>query len=508
MASAAGVLFPQIANYNPQGFVQGNELQQQNIGLTAAQAARQQAEVPLVQQQAQGEALKNQLTQQSIQDSRILRDAYAEHADADWSDPQTQASLEKDLVKNGISYQGLAGYRAQALKWQQDLQGLDENRLKIEDTVNQRTADILQGYKDIPDAQKPQIWAQVTAPALNGLHRGQFDATNPLVGSALDSVIGTVAHHKQLVEDAKNIQETKTSAATAAEAGARTESEKQKTELTKREIALHDQLVNNPGGLERYVAGSIDPQQFPQEYKAAVNEARMQPDIKGIDAVVSRHSENVSHQVSQKALETDPEILAAKRKQEETLANYRNALEQGDKAKTEYFGSLKDLNETLGNAKTIEQIVQLARSGNPISSEQLQRIVPQFTNAMQGIKARSGYENDKGFTSVRDRAVNMFESAIAGRPLDASSLDQIMPYVRTIANGATERHNQAVNSIRQGYGQSHPQEPVPYPNTANAGTAQGRPTGAPARKIGDKVTLRGGKTVTVTKVYPDGSFDY
>lgn len=505
MASAAAAIFPQIANFNPQGFVQGNELERQRIGLTAAQAAGEQARVPLIQQQAQGAQLQNQLTRQSIQDSRILQQAYANHAGDDWSDPKTQASLEKDLVNNGISYQGLSGYRTQALKWQQDLQGLDENRLKLEDTLNQRTADILQGYKDIPDAQKPQIWAQVTAPALNNLHRGQFDATNPLVGSALDSVIGTVAHHKQLVEDAKNIQETKTSAATAGEVEARTASEKLKTQLEQAELDLHKALVSSPQSLDNFVERSIPKAQYPQLHQAAVNEAGMTSNIKDLRGVVEKYSQDAREQEKTKALEIDPQIGAFKLRQQQAQANYENSLRQGDTARGEYFKSLADLNETLGNAKTIDKIVQLAQSGNPISAEALQPIVRQFSNAMQGIKARSGFENDKGFTDARDRALNMLDSAINGRPLNASTLEQVMPYIRTIANGATERHNQAVNSIRQGYGQAHPQEPVPYPNTANQGTS--RP-GSPARKPGDKVTLKGGKTVTVTKVYPDGSFDY
>lgn len=200
-----------------------NQQRRAQTNLLQTQQQAEQARIPLVQAQTQQAQIQNQLAQQGLRDNGILRQAYAQNADADWSDPATSQNFERGLIQKGISYQGLAGYRQEALKWSQGLLGYKEKDLEIEEKLNQRTSDILDNYGNIPDAQKPQIWAQVTAPALNRLHQGQFDPNNPLVGVALDSVVGVTKHHKAMLDDAKTLQETATSAANARKATAEAE---------------------------------------------------------------------------------------------------------------------------------------------------------------------------------------------------------------------------------------------------------------------------------------------
>lgn len=502
MASAASAIFPQIANFNPQGFVQGNQLQQQQLGLSAIQAQRLQQETALQAQQTQGAALQNQLTRQSIQDSGILRDAYAKHADDDWSDPQTQANFEKEIAKNGISYQGLSGYRDQTIKWRQGLQNLNEGQMKLEDTLNQRTTDILQGYKDVPDAQKPQLWAQVYAPQLNALHRGQFDPTNPLVGSSLDAVIGAVAHHKALLEEQKTAAETAGLGATQKKTEAETQATQLKTQLEQAELDLHKALVSSPQSLDNFVERSIPKAQYPQLHQAAVNEAGMTGNIKDLRGVVEKYSQDAREQEKTIAVETNPQILAAKRKQAELQASYENALRQGDEANKEYYGSAVDFNTTKAASQSIQKVVELAQSGNPLAANQLKALVPEFTNAMMDIKRLGGMQNDKNFTSAFDTAMDTASSIFKGQPFTPSTLQQIMPYVRTIANNAADKHNATVQTVNQTYKKNYQQEQRPYSDIANPKTPSGT-----ARKVGQQVTLKGGRTITIKHVYPDGTFD-
>lgn len=473
MSSAVNALIPQLANYNPAGFALRNQELAGQVGLNAAQQQQVQANTGLRQQATQKAALENQLMQQQLRDSQILRSAYAQHADDDWSDPQTEASFENTLVKNAISYPGLSGYRNENLKWRQGLQTLQKEGLANEEQLNQRTTDILQGYKDIPDAQKPQMWTQVTAPALNGLHRGQFDPTNPLVGTALDGVIGIVAHHKALMDEAKTAQETEASKATQAETEAKTQQTQLATQLERAQLAHYQTLTQTPQALESYVEQSIPAAKYPELHQAAVNEARQQPDLKGINAVVEKYSQDAREQERTLSVELDPRVAALRQKQEQDRANYQNALTQGDTATAKYFESATDVHQTLAAARSIEHIIDLAR-GNPIAGNQLELIVPEFTAAMQGIKPRGMQLNEKGFSSTWDRIYNEVKSAKPGESsLGASTLNQIMPYVRTIANGAVQNHNATRATINQVYHKNFPEEPTPYQNTANAPSAGG-----------------------------------
>lgn len=498
MASAASAIFPQIANYNPQGFVQGNQLQQQNIGLTAAQAAAEQARVPLIQQQTQGAELQNQLVKQQIADQKAIGAAWAGW-DPD-SDPSGKSLIQK-AISNGATparvmevQQHMAQYNANLAT--ADKTTLENHKARNDDFAGKIQAildadpkdqdNLIAGYKnallaDDPSAQIPDHFGLNEFKALQKVH--QYQSTQ--------------------VEEALKAQETKTSAATAAEAAARTSEVNLKTQLEQAELDLHKTLLSSPQGLDNFVERSIPKAQYPQLHQAAVNEASMTSNLKDLRGVVEKYSQDAREQEKTIAVETNPQILAAKRKTAELQASYENALRQGDEANKEYYGSAVDFNTTKAASQSIQKVVELAQSGNPLAANQLKALVPEFTNAMMDIKRLGGMQNDKNFTSAFDTAMDTASSIFKGQPFTASTLQQIMPYVRTIANNAADKHNATVQTVNQTYKKNYQQEQRPYSDIANPKT----PSGA-ARKVGDSVTLKGGRKVTITKVYPDGSFDY
>jgi len=478
-----------------------NAQRQAAINAAQVQAQREQASIPLIQQQTQAAQLENQQRRIQLNDMQGISAIYAKHADDDWTDPKTQEAFNADLAKSPVSWGGRLDYQNKMLQFQQAHLGLDENRLKLEEATNARAYEILSTFKNAPDATKPQLWAQSSAPALNRLGVGQFDPTNPPLGVALDSMIGNVGHQKAMLEEAKTKQETKGLAATQAETEAKTVGENLKNQLEQEQINHYKTLMSVPGALEAYVGRSV-PRQNQAEFQATLSEAQQQPDLKGINEVVAKHGQNIREFEKTKALETDPQILAIRQKQQQAQASYQNALQQGDTARAKYFESLSDVQQSVATAATIQKVLDLSRSGNAIAGSQLKAMVPEFTNAVQDIKRMAASQGDKNLGSAQEHLSSEIASIAKGKPLSDSVMNEIAPYVQTIANGATVRHNATVDAISKAYPNFRAQhEPLPY-----ASTTAPRAPGA-GRKVGDKVTLKGGKEVTVTAVHPDGSFD-
>ena len=500
-ASVVDTLAPLLANASPGNFLQQRNLRQAQIGLTAAQAAQAQAEAAYHQQatqlgaqQTQEAALKNQMTQQSLNDQKTLMGVYAKHADSDWSDPDTRQTFEQDLIKGGISYPGLANFRNDQLAYQTKLTTSNKDQLDFLDKKNANISSMLDNYGDIPDAQKPQYWAQLYAPALKGLGL-QVDPNQPPIGDTLNAINGRFQDRKALLDQQKTRAET--AAKTVETAGGVIKNQQAQLELER-----FRELMANPASLDQLIETSIPADKYPQLHAATFAQAKAQTNIKGVNDVIEKNATIAREQEKTLAVELDPRVAALRKKQEEDRANYQNALQQGDTATAKYFESATDVHQTLAAARSIEHIVDLAR-GNPIAGNQLELIVPEFTAAMQGIKPRGMQLNENGFSSTWDRVMNEVQSAQPGKSsIGASTLNQIMPYIKTIANGAVQNHNATRETINQVYHKNFPAEPTPYQNTANPNT----PTGT-ARKVGDTVTLKGGKTITIKHVYPDGSFD-
>ena len=125
---------------------------------------------------------------------------------------------------------------------------------------------------------------------------------------------------------------------------------------------LYQTLRSNPQTLAAHVAASIDPQKYPAEFQRAVNEASLQPDLKGINDAIAKHSALVGEQEKSIATETDPNVIRTREAIAQSQASYQNALQQGDTARAKYYESLSDMQQSLATSRTIQKVLDLSKS--------------------------------------------------------------------------------------------------------------------------------------------------
>ena len=121
---------------------------------------------------------------------------------------------------------------------------------------------------------------------------------------------------KGITDHAAAIQKTQAETAQAAAKGkestAKAAESTLQQQILQHKLDLYDTLTKNPGALESRVAASIDPKKYPNEYARAMSEAMNAPDLDGINAAISKHSQNASEQDRQISVATNPDVMRAK----------------------------------------------------------------------------------------------------------------------------------------------------------------------------------------------------
>src|SRR5215472_8105143 len=110
----------------------------------------------------------------------------------------------------------------------------------------------------------------------------------------LTAYLNGLEGHQKILEDAS--KQAQTTEATAKGAQATAEAGKLTTEqqLTQHKIDLYNTLQANPDALAKRIAGSVDPVRYPDLYTSALNEARNQPDIEGINKVALDYAKQIA----------------------------------------------------------------------------------------------------------------------------------------------------------------------------------------------------------------------
>lgn len=254
------------------------------------------------------------------------------------------------------------------------------------------------------------------------------------------------------------------------------------------ETAIHSMF--NPAGATQ----SLDPDSeaaFVTRYRAtpalpsqtdptgqAARQAVLTDALKHVEGIGMKTSPVVSAAESQQAAANAKAVNPFEIARANAQANYEHALRQGDTAQAQYYDSLKDLNQSLGTAQTIQKVVDLSKGEhNEIAAAQLKALVPEFTNAIQNIKRMAASQGDKGLGSTAAHLESEATSLFSGKPLSDTLINEITPYIQTIANGATLQHNGNVSAIKKAYPTADFQtEALPFPaqaaKPASAATGQ------------------------------------
>lgn len=409
--------------------------------------------------------------------------------------------FQREAARRGMSGAGVIAGTERLIKQQEGLSKLTTDQLDQESKSHALAADSLRGYLETPDGPNKQTaysafysdLAKEAPEAQKWLPQPGQGA--PPTSDDLAHVTGMLHLTDSLLDAAKKKADTRSTLASTAKTEAETPGEKAKSQREQQIADLQKQAVDafkaNPNAGASIIDSTLPPatdQAANSSYKAAYQSAMQTGGPEAAQKIV----EAAAAHAAQIAMKTNPVVRAGEAAQaretqlatapgrvkeaKDTLAataglqesinaaeaNHRNALEQGDTATAKYYESLTGAKKAEATAHTIQRVVELARSGSPLASQQLKAMVPEFTNAAQDIK-RMGGTQSASMSSELDKAIGEIKSLGGGSTLSEDTINAIAPFVETIANGAVQQHNANVQALGKAYTQKKfTPEPMPY----------------------------------------------
>ena len=258
------------------------------------QPQQMQAEIAQRQAATQSQGIQNELSQQTLRDNGLIRQAYARIDSTQTPDQQRSAMLQ-DVIKNGGSAPGVIGFQKHLIGLQTDAvklkQDQDANAHLNETFNNTKAANIVQAIRDAgPEGSSERIAAaSQMAPQLQGIIPGFNASTFTPDDKTLNFHIGALGHLGSVLTQAKTAAETGKLGADTIKAGADTAKSQADTKKLLAEqpgieadAAIKVNQANalksfTPEAMSQMVGNAIDSGKYPEEYKrtlSAVQAAR------------------------------------------------------------------------------------------------------------------------------------------------------------------------------------------------------------------------------------------
>lgn len=449
-------------------------------------AARQQ----LTQQQTQGAQLQNQMTQQQLNDSKIMSQAFI-HNNGD-----LDKTIE-EAARNGASFSAVLAARTHDLTMKNTASTLLKSELENAQTQNDAVLEAHKAVDAVAPEQKPTMYQQ----QLGNLHSMGIDVSKfpqQYPGDDQFKLFGA-----GLTGTASRLQ-------AEARMAAATKTPEQDLPLGAKVGQLNQMLnsryqVLNPG------------KSLPPEFSLSANAT--QKDFDRID----------------KTLQQTEQAQGTKAQQDEANSFRRFALqlasqrpEQEQEMQLQKKGT-EDLNKIwsdpqhgygqfLAQADLTKKTIQAAQNGDQLAASFEPLMTVLGVNSFAGVHRINPVEYEKagpGMGSLFRQTQALFDRVGSGT---------IPPQTLAEANGLIDRmiatkHDATLQASKMvaANSQLDPARAYVLDRDGNVDTLENvqKTTKAPAKTsqqtggftVGQKVTLKGGKTVTITAVHPDGTFD-
>lgn len=495
-----GGILDAIANYNPTGFALGNQQKAATLAQTGAQTAQTQAvtqEQQLIIQQEKQKLADQQALAQIFQNAgREASQAVSSTppatpgpataggappapgqaiatpgvvAGAGGPPPSMVAGAPHPLLdpnnllrqyyaNGGKGTEPIYGAINQILKTGKEATDLSKDQRAQEEAQRELAASQVQNLLTLPAEQRAGVYQQILprlrseAPDVNW----NFD---PSDDNALHGVLGATLAHKAMLDQANTEAETASRKSTAKKSDV-------ETQLLEHQNDLYKTLTASPEALSQRVAGSIDPQKYPQEYAAALNEAKGAADLKGIQEAISRHSQNISEREKQIAVETDPAVNKARTAQQvatatatapihaaeaEGVAATNARMQAGERALTTTLASENSVNATKQTGETLKALLARAAQGDATAAQQFKSSFPLFGVSVQGSHRLPGSEIDKTPGSAFDKFQGLVGGIVEGQPIPPRVLKEAPGVIDELVAGGVRAHNSMVDTYKKNY---------------------------------------------------------
>ena len=370
--------------------------------------------------------------------------------------PSMNASLGQ-FLKLGFTYPQALQMANGAIEYGKNALGLNNEQLAAEQHVNELVGSRVANIEALDPSQRAAAWQQA-APELARLDPSvPWASVDPTDTNQLERLKANTLAHKTVLDWAETQQKTSTAAAQEGEAKAGT-AQKQ-AEANK--VAFENTLLKGAIDPARAAAAAeqIAPAaQYPDIHRQLVADTQNATSAAALQAARDKASTAVLGRTpeamqakGQEAATVAKATAPIEEQKAELLAKANHARSVGDTVNAKYYDSLADQQQSVSTANTIQKVLDLSKQGNAIAGSQLKAMVPEFTNAIQDIKRMAASQGDKGLGSAQEHLSSELASIAEGKPLSDKVQAEIAPYVQTIANGATARHNAQVQALKQAY---------------------------------------------------------
>ena len=467
----------------------------------------QQSEMALRQAQTQDIQQQAQIRQRQLADQETARQWF--------SDPANHDALKTGDLSDlyGKMTPGAAAELQKAVTAQiQAHATLSKTQLENAQIANGLKAQAYGNLLTLPEDQRASQLPGVQN-ALNeqltqaGLPRDSTDISKvqDFSDQGIHRFLGMLNLDTGVRSQAAELQAKQAAAEEAAGKGAQARAEaakaEQETQLVKQQIAMHAALTQTPGGLENYINGSIPKEQYPAEFAAALNEAKMQPDLKGINSVIEKHSQNIS--------ELNKSIATVKAEEPTRIAeataiahaNQQGALQNQmlSKATSEFQQSAKELGQRKAIAGTIQDVLDAAQNGSPEAARAAPQLMAGLVASINETKRiNPGFAEDLGpeAGSLLTRVEGALKGGASGVNLTKSQLQDLGNFRALMDSGADQKHANDVAATNQAYKPYLPQplQPMKFNTRGQAAGGQVQPTYARDGQGHRIMTTDGGKT--------------
>lgn len=464
-------------------------------------------------QQSQENQLAIQEKQMQLQDQQAMTSAMHE-----W-DGKDLSQLPGLVLKHGGSAQAVFGLKQKTLEQQKTYSDIAKqdaetggNKLKNIQSVNDM---LLGGLKSATEGPDETLGQRLQAAAQNVLQATQ-GTIDPQTAQGIQQSVQQLTQlppdqlklHLPILE--KSLQGNKAQL-DAAEQAAKTSKDVAATAIDQNKLDMIQAAKANPQQFPALVDQVIPKGQYPAaniRTQALVRASLLRGDVDGAQKVITE----AVGQVQGIEKETNPQVIAAKTQQAVSTAVAVEVARQKMNpaavatvppqlvpAATAAFAKAGEEYATANQAsQNMMDFLRDAKAGN----KEAIKIVPlqgalEITTA-QGVHRINRTEVDQfgGAGSLYDKLAGKVGGVLTGKDITDDVLKDMAAVQQTVAQNAAQLHSNKVKTINQTYGSQF--QPMKFENQAAPKS--------PPPQVGQQVTIKG-KTMKVTAVHPDGSFD-
>jgi hypothetical protein len=480
-------------------------------------------------QQLQQQQIQSQ--QQQLADQQAMTQAFK-----NW-DPKTQTydDLAKSVTDHGGSATAAMNVTQHGLQMQQGIQNLTKDQLANFKSKHEAVGDALEGIEGVPDEQlHDTAAAKVSELSKNGILDPQTaqqamqtiqSTPDPQqLRSKIDMMAKTSLGALQVANQAKTQAETSASNAKAGLDQAQTWLEQNKANVIKAYQQNPQQLLSQ---IDQIAPPTGPNAALNARTKSMVQFALGNGDVEGAKAALKQAADQVGGVEKDVAVATNPAVQQGKvnvaTAEGQARANIEAQQARGSNAElaqvpphlinvatTAADKADQDYAQSKSVSDRLTAMMDAAKKGNVVSYQLIPQEGALQVTTSQGVHRINMAEiQNYGGGSLWQRMQGHFGKTLTGESIPDPVLNDMSEMQKIQAEGSQTKYENTLKSINQRTGATFkPVEMEDLNGKTQAQQSAAKPaSSAPQLQIGQSVTLKNGKTVKITAVHSDGTFD-